>query len=166
MPAARAAGGAAVIDERVYIVGGVGADGNWIQNVWMFDARQRWSNDLSRLPTPRDHLAVGTYKGRICAAGGNGGARAFECYEPIRNEWTKMPDLRKPVIGARAAEAAGWFWVIAWDVHIFTVDHWHFGPRLETPRAGHALVVIDDAMYVIEGALGNRTVMEWLRPLP
>lgn len=167
MPAPRAAGGAAVLNGRVYIVGGVGADGSWIKDLWMWDARQRWSNMRSPLPTPRDHLAVGTYEGRICAAGGNGGEIAFECYEPVRNEWRKMPDLRKPAVGARAAEVAGWFWVIAQDVHIFTLDHWHFGPRLWTPRAGHAVVVIDDTMYVIEGAVGTATARtERLSPVP
>jgi hypothetical protein len=166
MLAPRAAGGAAVLHGRIWIVGGVGADGGWIRDVWAWDGRGRWSHGLALLPTPRDHLAVGTYEGRICAAGGNGGERAFECYLPVRNEWTKMPDLRKPAVSARAAEAAGWFWVIAQDVHIFTVDRWRFGPRLDTPRLGHAVVVIDDAIYVIEGALGRLTPMEALRPLP
>jgi len=78
-----------------------------------------------------------------------------------------MPDLRKSAVGARAAEAAGWFWVIAQDVHIFTLDHWHFGPRLWTPRAGHAVVVIDETMYVIEGAVGTAPARtERLRPVP
>lgn len=167
MPRPRAAGGAAVMDERVYIVGGVGADGGQIRETWTYDIRGRWDNTLAPMPTPRDHLAVGTYEGRICAAGGNGGELAFECYDPLRNGWEKMPGLRKPTIGARAAEAAGWFWVIAQDVHIFTIDHWHFGPRLLTPRSGHAAVVIDDAIYVIEGAAGNPTArMERISPRP
>jgi hypothetical protein len=167
MPAARAAGGAAVVDQRVYIVGGVGSDGRWVQDTWSYDTRGGWYAGLARMPTPRDHLAVGTHEGRVCAAGGNGGERAFECYEPLRDEWTKMPDLRKPVVGARATEIAGWFWVIQHDVHVFAVDHWHFGPRLLTPRAGHAVVVINGAIYVIEGAPGVPTArMERLTPRP
>lgn len=167
MPAPRAAGGAAVMDERVYIVGGVGTTGNQFREIWMYDMRGRWDTSLARMPTPRDHLAVGTYAGRICAAGGNGGERVFECYEPIRNEWAAMPDLRKPAVGARAAEAAGWFWVIAQDVHIFAIDHWHFGPRLLTPRAGHAVVMIDGSIYVFEGSLGNASVRsEVISPRP
>jgi hypothetical protein len=167
MPAARAAGGAVTLSGRIWIVGGVGADGDWIRDIWGWNGSAQWAHRLALLPTPRDHLAVGTYKGRICAAGGNGGERAFECYSPVRNEWTRMPDLRKPTIGARSAEAAGWFWVIAQDVHIFTEDHWHFGPRLLTPRSGHAAVVIDDAIYVIEGAQGIPTArMERITPHP
>ncbi|HKY49702.1 MAG TPA: hypothetical protein VJP45_00445, partial [Candidatus Limnocylindria bacterium] len=153
--------------ERVYIVGGVGSNGRWVQETWSYDTRGGWYASLAPLPTPRDHVAVGPYQGRVCAAGGNGGERAFECYEPRRDEWTKMPDLRKPVIGARAAETPGWFWVIQQDVHVFAVDHWHFGPRLLTPRSGHAVVVIDDAIYVIEGAPGTPTArMERLTPRP
>lgn len=165
MPAARAAGGIAVIDERAYIVGGVGQDGNWVKEVWVYD-HGKLITGLAAMPTPRDHLAVGTYRGSVCAAGGNGGERAFECYDPVRNEWTRLPDLRKPVIGGRAAEAAGWFWVVAPDIHIFTLDHWHFGPRLRSPRGGGALVTIADVLYVVEGETGRAATMEMLKPQP
>lgn len=167
MPSGRAAGGAAAIGDRIYLVGGVGEDGDWIRDTWAYDTAGRWSTNLARLPTPRDHLAVGVYRGRVCAAGGNGANQAFECYDPLRNEWGWMPELRRPVVGGRAIEAAGWFWVVAADVQIFTVDHWHFGPRLNLPRAGHALVEIDGNLYVIEGGTGlaiGRT--EVLRPQP
>ena len=166
MPAARAAGGAAVVGDRIYIVGGVTDNGGWIRDTWALDANGRWWTDLARMPTPRDHLAVGAYRGRVCAAGGNGANQAFECFDPARNEWGWMPDLRKPVVGGRAVEAAGWFWVVAQDVHIFTIDHWHFGPRLSTVRAGHALVAVDGALYVIETGLGAYARVEMLRPQP
>ena len=165
MPMARAAGGIAVINERAYIVGGVGRDGNWIKDVWAYD-HGKLITGFAAIPTPRDHLAVGTYRGRICAAGGNGGERAFECYDPARNEWARLPDLRKPVTGGRAAEAAGWFWVVAPDIHIFMIDHWQFGPRLQSPRGGEALVTIADVLYVVEGATGRAAAMEMLKPQP
>ena len=166
MPAARAAGGAAVVGDSIYIVGGVTDNGGWIRDTWALDANGRWWTNLARMPTPRDHLAVGAYRGRVCAAGGNGANQAFECFDPARNEWGWMPDLRKPVVGGRAVEAAGWFWVVAQDVHIFTIDHWHFGPRLSTVRAGHALVAVDGALYVIETGLGAYARVEMLRPQP
>jgi len=168
MLAPRAAGGAAVLHGRMWVVGGVGADSGWIRDIWAWDGSPRWSHGFALLPTPRDHLAVATYEGRVCAAGGNGGETNFECYDPVRNEWTLMPPLRKHAVGARAAEVAGWFWVVAQDVHVFTFDHWHFGPRPSTPRAGHALVEIDGALYVLEGALGpgGGARMEVLRPPP
>jgi hypothetical protein len=168
MLAPRAAGGAAVLYGRIWVVGGVGADSGWIRDIWAWDGSARWSHGFAPLPTPRDHLAIARYHGRVCAAGGNGGETSFECYDPVRNGWTRMPDLRKPTVGARAAEVAGWFWVVAQDAHVFTIDHWHFGPRPSTPRAGHALVEIDGALYVLEGALGpgGGARMEMLRPQP
>ena len=167
MPAPRAAGGAAVVGDRIYIVGGVADNGSWIRDTWAYDAGGRWWTDLARMPTPRDHLAVGAYRGRVCAAGGNGASQAFECFDPTRNEWSWMPELRKPVVGGRAVETAGWFWVVAQDVHIFTIDHWHFGPRPNAARAGHALVAVDGALYVIEGGMGPASGrMEMLRPEP
>jgi hypothetical protein len=168
MLAPRAAGGAAVLHGRIWIVGGVGADSGWIRDVWAWNGSAQWSHGLALLPTPRDHLAVATYQGRVCAAGGNGGEQDFECYDPVRNEWTLMPPLRKHAVGARAAEVAGWLWVVAADTHVFTVDHWHFGPRPTAPRAGHALVEIDGALYVMEGALGSESGLriETLRPQP
>ena len=166
MPAPRAAGGAAVVGGRAYIVGGVTLNGEWIRDTWAFDAGGRWRIDLPRIPTPRDHLAVGAYRGRVCAAGGNGANQAFECFDPTRNAWDWMPDLRKPVVGGRAVEAAGWFWVVAQDVHVFTIDHWHFGPRLNAVRSGHALVAVDDVLYVIETGLGAFARVEMLKPQP
>jgi len=167
MPTARAAGGAAVVGDRIYVVGGVTDNGNWIRDTWAFDTRGRWWTDLARIPTPRDHLAVGAYRGRVCAAGGNGANQVFECFDPTRNAWDWMPDLRKPVVGGRAVEAAGWFWVVAQDVHVFTIDHWHFGPRPQAARVGHALVAVGDALYVIEGGLGPASGrIEVLRPQP
>lgn len=167
MPAPRAAGGAAALGDHIYIVGGVGENGDWIRGTWAYDTAGRWSTDLDPLPTPRDHLAVGTYRGRVCAAGGNGATQKFECFDPAHNQWSWMPDLRKPVIGGRAVEAAGWFWVVASDVQIFTLDHWHFGPRLNAARAGHALVEVDGTLYVIEGGMGLANGrMEMLRPQP
>jgi hypothetical protein len=167
MPATRAAGGAAVVGDRVYIVGGVTDKGEWIRDTWAFDTGGRWWINLARIPTPRDHLAVGTYRGRVCAAGGNGANQAFECFDPARNGWDWMPDLRKAVVGGRAVEAAGWFWVVAQDVHVFTIDHWHFGPRPFGARVGHALVAVDDTLYLIEGGMGRTSGrMESLRPQP
>ena len=165
MPRARAAGGIAVINDRAYIVGGVGQDGNWVRDVWVYD-HGKLITGFAPMPTPRDHLAVGTYRGGICAAGGNGGERAFECYDPVEDLWTRLAPLRKPVIGGRATEAAGWFWVVAPDIHIYTLDHWHFGPRLQTPRGGGALVTIADVLYVVEGATGRAATMEMLKPQP
>ena len=163
MPGARAAGGAAVLDDHVYLVGGVGADGGWLADTWAYDVAGRWSIRAT-LPTPRDHLAVATYRGGICAAGGNGGPQAFECYEPVRDAWTKRPDLRKPVLGGRAAETAGWFWVVERDVHAFDGAGWNFGPRLESPRAGGALVAISEVLYFVEGATGPAVPLEMLKP--
>jgi len=164
MPQGRAAGGAAVLDGRVWLVGGVALNGSWIPEVWSWDGAGRWSTGLALIPTPRDHLAVATYRGSICAAGGNGGPQAFECYEPARNEWTKRPDLRKPVLAGRAAEAAGWFWVVERDVHAFNGDTWNFAPRLQSPRAGGALATIADVLYFVEGASGRAAPMEVLNP--
>ena len=167
MPAARAAGGAAVLGDRIFIVGGVGENGEWIRDTWAYDMNGRWWTDLARLPTPRDHLAVGAYRGRVCAAGGNGANQIVQCFDPTRNEWGWMPDLRRPVVGGRAVEMAGSFWVTGQDVHVFSEGRWYFGPRLQTPRAGHALVAIDRALYVIEGAVAVDTARtEMIHPLP
>src|SRR5206468_11908955 len=83
-------------------VGGVGANGGWLPDTWAYEVTGRWSTRAA-LPTPRDHVAVAAYRGSICAAGGNGGPQVFECYHPVRDEWTRGPDLRKPVLGGRAA---------------------------------------------------------------
>jgi len=166
MPQGRAAGGAVVLNGRIWLVGGVSLNGAWIPEVWSWDGKGRWTTGLAPMPTPRDHLAVATYRGSICAAGGNGGERAFECYEPARNQWSKLPDLRRPVIAARAAELAGWFWVVAVDLQVYNADRWYFAPPPQSLRGGLAMAVIDDALYIVEGATGFAVPMEMFRPVP
>jgi hypothetical protein len=165
LPQGRAGGGAVVMDGRIWLVGGLALNGSWIAEPWSWDGIGRWTTGLAPMPTPRDHLAVAAYRGSICAAGGNGGERAFECYDPVRNEWARMPDLRRPAIAGRAATADGWFWVIAVDVQVYTTG-WHVGPRLQAPRGAAAVAAIDDVLYVVEGATGRAAPLEILRPRP
>ena len=96
MPEPRAAGGAAVVGGRLYVVGGVGA-GGLARRAFALDLRTgRWS--VVPAPTPREHLAVTAAGGRIYALGGrragyDTNVATFESWTPGEKRWRRLPDV-------------------------------------------------------------------------
>src|SRR5439155_245906 len=70
MPAARAAGGAAIVADKLYVVGGVGPAGLARQMLVLDLATRRWSAQPG--PLPREHLPVASAGGRLYARGERG----------------------------------------------------------------------------------------------
>ena len=74
MPEQRAAGGAAIVNGKLYVVGGttsstIGAPTTLAKTMLVYDiARDRWTT--RRGPTPREHLGVTALGGKIYAVGG------------------------------------------------------------------------------------------------
>lgn len=153
LPEARAAGGAAVLDGAVYLVGGANAHGV-VQRTWTFDPGRELWREIPALPTPRSHLAVATYEGMVCAAGGFSAVvtatLAFECYQPARNAWVRMPELPVALAKAAAAAANGGFWLVGEETFVFK-DGWTAAPGLRQPRVGPALAATADRLLAIGG---------------
>ena len=96
MPEPRAAGAAAVVAGRLYIVGGVGSNG-LVRRTFILDlATRRWSSVAG--PRPREHLAVVAARGRIYALGGrlagiDTNLRAVQSWAPGERRWRAEPPL-------------------------------------------------------------------------
>lgn len=89
MPTARSAGGTAVIDGKIYVVGGRPPQG---QDFAVYDpASDRWT-PLPPLPTARNHFATAGIDGKVYVAGGRFGGNVgsemtsiVEVYDPATN---------------------------------------------------------------------------------
>ena len=108
MPTSRSAGGAAVIDGKIYVAGGrtvqTGAD------FAVYDPATDVWTALPSMPTQRNHLAVAAIDGLIYVAGGRFGGgfntertAALEVYNPGTQTWT----TRASMLGPRGGVARG-----------------------------------------------------------
>lgn len=106
MPTARSAGGTAVIDGKIYVVGGRPPQG---QDFAVYDpASDSWT-PLPPLPTARNHFATAAIDGKVYVVGGRFGGNVgsemtaiVEVYDPATNAWTEaaaMPTARAGING-------------------------------------------------------------------
>ncbi|HHX98643.1 MAG: thioredoxin domain-containing protein [Kiritimatiellia bacterium] len=94
VPASRA--GAAVVGDKLYIIGGGQTDvGPRLQDVQIFDFKtETWSRG-AEMPRRREGIVV-AYKGKIYAPGGYdypSAIRDFQVYDPAKNQWSELPKL-------------------------------------------------------------------------
>ncbi len=168
MPSGRAAHAAAVIEGKLFVVGGVGVGSSFL---WTYDpASNSWETVPTTLPTPREHLGAAALEGKLYAIGGRtgdlGNLTLVEVYNPETNSWEGA--LHMPT--ARGGITAG---TIQGKIHVAGGEDFHgspnctFGqheaydpindlwetlPPLPTPRHGLASAVVDDQWYIIGGA--------------
>jgi non-specific serine/threonine protein kinase len=160
----RAAAAAAVVGDKIVVVGGQ-ADGKLVPQTEVFDG-ERWT-DVSEIPTPREHLAAasdGRYLyavgGRALSAGEN--SRALERYDPAEDSWTELEQMPQATGSAGAAYAGGRLVAIGGEgtttvsdaVQAYDIQNekWSRLPDLPSARHGVAVAALGDSVYAIGGA--------------
>ena len=156
-------------NEHLYLIGGEQMPNdvtryNPIQNAW---------KKLAPMATARvDHSAV-VLGDLIYVIGGLHGAvchQSVESYNPLTDQWTKMPDLCKARRLALAAATCGKILVIGGycertDTNNLELSCELFDPCLNqwslvaspiTPRAGCAIVSVDESIYIFGGENGHK----------
>jgi hypothetical protein len=165
LPLPRAAHGAAVVDGKVYLVGGFTSGFVLTPEVDVYDAGANTWTRAPDLPTPRDHLLVLPLEGKVWAVGGETGGHdknvaTVEELEPSKG-WTAAPELPRP----RGSLSGG-----ALDGHIVAVGgqdpqrtfddadifdpasaRWSALPPMPTARHGFGAVVVGERLFVLEG---------------
>ena len=163
LPEARGAAGAAVIGKTLYVVGGV-APGGVPKRMLAFDlVKRRWSTLPG--PTPREHLAVTSYGGRLYALGGRVGGytNSFATFEtavpgktwqplapvPTVRSGTGIAVLRGTIVSIGGETADG----IVKDVYGYDVARgaWTRLPDLPTPRHGLGVVTLGGRVWAVGG---------------
>jgi serine/threonine protein kinase/N-acetylneuraminic acid mutarotase len=160
----RAAAAAAVVGDKIVVVGGQ-ADGKLVRQTEVFDG-ERWT-DVAEIPTPREHLAAASDGRYLYAVGGRDlsgekSSTAIERYDPADDSWTKLDGMPQAAGGVSAAYAGGRVVAIGGEepteasdaVQAFDIrnESWSRLPALPRARHGVAVAGVDDAVYAIGGA--------------
>jgi serine/threonine-protein kinase PknK len=156
LPEPRSAAGAAVVGDRIYVIGGFDLSRRELKTAYVYDTATDAWRKIADLPTPRQHLAVTDFQGQVCALGGYVGnaipMTIVECYDPATDRWSARPPLPKPASDFAAVSFEGGIWAVGDDVQVFDGTRWWIGPSLGTPRFGVAAAEVSGSLYVIGGA--------------
>lgn len=164
MPAGRAAGGAAVIGDTLYVVAGVGPRG-LARTGFALDLRtNRWRTIPG--PTRREHLAVTATGGRVYAlagrtAGIDTNLRVLESWRPGTRRWTPLPRVPASRGGTGAAAVGRTIVSVGGEepggaiASVYAYDtrarRWRRLPDLPTPRHGLGVVARGRTVFAIAG---------------
>lgn len=166
MPEARAAGGAAVVNGKLYVVGGTKPGTPRVAGTMLvYDiARNRWTT--RRGPTPREHLGVAALGGRIYAVGGrtfgfDTNTALLERYNARTGRWTRLRPVPSKRGGTGAAGTGRWIVSAGGEAPAGTIrtvyrfdvrrGRWSRLPNLPTPRHGLGVAAFAGRVYVIGG---------------
>ena len=134
----RGAGGAAVVGNKIIVVGGhTGNPEQLVTQTEVYDGT-RWS-DAADIPVPGDHLAVTADSSYLYAVGGRkfsagSNTDVVQRYDPKANRWTALTPAPQPVGGAGAAVVNGQLIVVGGENAHQRLRH-RPGLRPEAPNA-------------------------------
>lgn len=167
---ARAAAAAAVVGDKLVVVGGQNAK-QLVPQTEVFDGKS-WKQ-AADLPTPREHLAAvsdGVYMytlgGRFLSSDKN--SAAFERFDPASGKWEKLVDMPTPRGSFGAAYIDGRIVAVGGEeptrvlgtaeMYDIADGKWIILPPMPTPRHAEAVVADGSTVYCIAGA--NRPTHE------
>lgn len=164
LPSPRAAAGAAVVGDTLYVMGGVGPAGLARSALALDLKRKRWRTIGG--PTPREHLAVTSAGGRVYVlagrtAGLDTNLRLLERYDPRTRRWRRLRPVPESRGGTGAAVAAGLLVSVGGEAPSGTIasvygydlrtGRWRRLPDLPTPRHGLGVVAVGSRVYALAG---------------
>ena len=163
---ARAAGAAAVVGNKIVVVGGrTGATQKPVTPTEIFDGTS-W-HDAAGIPIPGDHLAAASDGTYLYAVGGRkvtvtANTAAVQRFDPATGQWTQLPampsaasDLGAAIVGGQLITVGGespasvFSTVRAYNLATST---WSSLPNLAAARHGAAVAAIGNTLYAIDGA--------------
>lgn len=186
MPTFRSEFAAAVLDDKIYVLGGLAGRTVRVTEVTtvveVYDpAADTWSR-AADLPLPLHHLAVAALGGRLVVAGGYDGddftpdVRATWVYDPAADAWSQGADLPAPR-AAHALVAVGDRIIAAGGVGPDSTQLWAYDPAadrwtvlpapLPTAREHLTAAAVDGRLYVVGGrwaGQGNLPTVEVYDP--
>lgn len=168
MPDIASHAGAAVLDGRIYVVGGFIANVHvgGMERVFEYDIAADTWRALPPLAVPRGSPGVIALDGRIHAIGGRddeGVVDAHEVYDPAAGRWTRaaplplardhlgieVADGRIHVFGGRTAGSSAN--TGRHDIYDPATDGWTEGPPMPTPRSGGMAFRLGDLLVYAGG---------------
>jgi N-acetylneuraminic acid mutarotase len=173
MPTATSLHGAAVVDGKIYIIGGTDDLYGWASywgTVFAYDPETATWARKADMPTGRARLATAVVDDKIYVIGGaphrDADIATVEMYDPRADVWTRKADLPR---------ARNWFSASAVDGKIYAIggkiypsetmvatlevydpstDTWTRKADMPTARGMHTSSVVDGKIYVVGGCTG------------
>ena len=164
---ARGAGAAAVVGNKIVVVGGrtAGTSPAEVIPTEVFDGTS-W-HDAAGIPVPGDHLAAASDGTYLYAVGGRrlevtSNTAAVQRFDPVADRWIQLPaapgkvsDAAAAIVGGRlivvGGESIGTVFSTVWAYDLAS-STWSSLPNLPAPRHGLAVAAIGDTLYAIDGA--------------
>jgi N-acetylneuraminic acid mutarotase len=164
---ARGAGAAAVVGNKIVVVGGrtAGTSPAEVLPTEIFDGTS-W-HDAASIPVPGDHLAAASDGTYLYAVGGRrleatSNTAAVQRFDPVANRWIqlkaapgKVSDAAAAIVGGRlivaGGESIGTVFNTVWAYDLAS-STWSSLPDLPAPRHGLAVAAIGNTLYAIDGA--------------
>ena len=183
MPTARSRFGIAVVEGKIYVIGGQGADGVLGTNEKYDPASNTW-DAKEHMPTPRCDFAIAVYNDKIYTFGGRINPEEYdnpgdylgvtEVYNPKTDTWetkTSMPTNRS---GVSANVVEGKIYLtggikyynrfpyvsLVGETEVYNpeTDSWSTKASIPNPVSNYASAVIDNKIFVIGGSDINHLV--------
>ncbi len=172
MPTERVFLAAGVVNQKIYVIGGLAADRKVLAAVEEYNPfTNKWTKKaempIGRL-LPKSASVV---NGKIYVIGGATGSRGptvtfVEEYDPVTDTWTKKADLPAKRWGSSTSVVNGKIYVIGGFPNggepISTVeeydpatDKWRKKANMLTAKALHSTTVVNGKIYVIGGAISR-----------
>uniref|UniRef100_A0A673FPM3 Kelch-like protein 5 n=1 Tax=Sinocyclocheilus rhinocerous TaxID=307959 RepID=A0A673FPM3_9TELE len=106
--------GVAVLDDRLYVVGG--RDGlKTLNTVECYNPRTRQWSFVASMATPRSTVGVAVLNSKVYAVGGRDGSsclKSVECFDPHTNKWSSCAPMSKRRGGVGVATWNGFLYAI------------------------------------------------------
>ncbi|MCA9138409.1 MAG: hypothetical protein KDB00_16675 [Planctomycetales bacterium] len=184
MPEPRSSFDAAVLGNRVYVLGGWqldgdSGDGRWLGSAYsldLSDAGAKWQR-LAEPPFQRRALSVAAHRGRLYAIGGmrsqGGPTVRVDVYDPVNDRWESAPNLPGEGMsgfGSSACVNHDRMYVSTMDGFVHQLSDagtgWKTIGKIEPARFFHRLVPLGGDLLIIGGAnmqIGKFTEIDLVR---
>ncbi|XP_051925386.1 kelch repeat and BTB domain-containing protein 13 [Hippocampus zosterae] len=160
--------GVAVLDNLLYIVGGVyGYGKDAVDGAFRFEPELGVWTALPGPQRPRYDFTLLGHEGRLYAVGGEFRKKhtaSAERYDPSKGEWTFIRRAPRPVASAACAVARRRMFVCFWkppdttDIYEYVAldDRWKWTTAMIRPQSyGHCMVAHGDNLYVMRNGPRN-----------
>lgn len=170
MPTPRGALAAGIVDGKLFAIGGANKKNFRLINTnanEMYDPESDQWTSLAPLPTPRDHLTVSSFNGKIYAIGGrinvnyNQNLDSNEVFNPETNSWSELSPLPTARSGITSQVLFGNIFVLGGESEEKTfseneaynpeTDNWVIMPPMPKGQHGLGSSVHENQLHIVTG---------------
>jgi N-acetylneuraminic acid mutarotase len=166
MPSGRSGLGVAVVDGKIYAVGGASDSGFCSFNEQYDPSSGYWTNKTS-MPTPRSAFGIAVFQNKIYCIGGyyainnQGGATGVnEVYDPATDTWETKAPMPTPELNIQANVADGKIYVIGGNtngtfnqVYDPATNSWTTKASIPTAVNSYASTAVGNKIYIFTSNL-------------